>query len=289
MGAVFGKAWRAAITALAFATALVASRIVLRFLGFQAPRLPSQAPESVAIYYLLVGSLLLSAAMVFLSTGISASRLTRWVVLAAFLIVGFALSTTVETSIFSSTEGTLLMIPVLIPPCLLIAGILGLLLNSPSPVLGVGARLASFFPARSWTEWTWRSIVAIAGFPIIYFTFGVLVSPIVAGYYATGTAGLALPRPGLIIRIEFLRGVLHFISIIPLLVLWGKSKRDLVLTLAVSFFAFVFTYDIILANQLPVVLTLVHGLEVLVSSFAYSLLLVLLLFPDRIPVQNMAA
>ncbi|MFQ5891029.1 MAG: hypothetical protein ACE5JR_13455, partial [Gemmatimonadota bacterium] len=65
--------------------------------------------------------------------------------------------------------------------------------------------------------------------------------------------------------------------VLPLILFWNGSKRKLVLALALAFFVFVAAYDIVLAYQVPIVLVVIHGIEVLVDSLIYAWLLATLL------------
>jgi hypothetical protein len=278
------------IAGATFAAGLVGSRLFFSAVGLSAPRLPAQAPESIAGFYLLAGSIALSGGLTLLAKGIGASRRVRWLVLAVFLFLGFAASTTIESSIFSNATGTLLMIPILLIPCILLAGVIALPSVLPSSAKNIKERIIQFFHARSGSEWTWRILGAIMGFPLIYFVFGLAVSPIVSDYYASGVSGLALPPPALIVQVQCLRSLIHLVAVFPILILWKWNRQRLVIALASAFFVFVFAYDMVLAVQMPVILTLVHGIEVLIDSLVYTLAIVFLLMPDnRRLVQQSAA
>ena len=269
------------IAGIAFAAGLVGSRLLSHAIGLSAPRMPAQAPESIAGYYLITGSIILSGGLALPATGISASLPVRWLVLATFVFLGFAVSTTIETSIFSSAAGTMSMIPALLLPCILLAGVLAAPCLTPFPTRETEGRIVRFFRARPWPEWTWRIAAAVVSFPLIYFVFGLMASPVVSDYYASGVSGLALPAPASIVRVQFLRSILHLVSLFPLLILWRGDRRHIVVGLTLAFFVFIFAYDIVLANQIPAVLVLVHGLEVLVDSLVYAWAVVHLLMPDK--------
>ncbi len=260
-----------------FAIGLVVSRLVFQFVGVSPPRMPTQAEEAGAGYYLLAGSIALAAGMVLSSRGIRGTLPIRWLVLSTFLFIGFGVSSTIETSIYSSTGGVLWMIPVLLLPCLLLAGTEAVLLKSPLAEPTRTRGVADAFRSRTWVQWALRGLGAIAVFPLIYFIFGMIVSPVVSQYYEQGVSGLALPEPVVIVSTQFLRGALHLLAVLPVIVFWNGSKRKLVLALALAFFVFVAAYDIVLAYQVPIVLVVTHGIEVLVDSFVYAWVLATLL------------
>jgi hypothetical protein len=120
----------------------------------------------------------------------------------------------------------------------------------------------------------------LASFPLIYFGFGLLVAPVVSPYYARGDYGLALPAPALIVQVALLRSLLHLVAALPVIVLWNGSRLRLVVALAAAFFVCVFAYDIVMAIRMPVVLVVVHGVEVLADSLAYAWVLFRLFASD---------
>ena len=274
--------WRVVVCGFVFAAGLVASRLILQAIGVSPPRMPTQAPEAIAGYYLLVGSVVLAAGVTLLSRGVRGTRLVQWLVLAAFLFIGFGVSSTIETSIFSSTHGVLLMMPVLLLPCCLLAGAETALRRRPDANRLPAPSAAAFFRGRARAQWAWRFAAGIVAFPLVYFIFGIIVSPIVTEHYARGTAGLVLPEPGLILSIQLTRSMLYLLVALPVMILWSGSRRQLVVALALAFFVFVAAYDIVLAYQVPNVLLVTHAFEVLADSFVYAWLLVALLVQNTI-------
>jgi hypothetical protein len=253
---------------------LVVSRLIFNTLGVSPPRLPDQAPESIAIYYLLAGSIALTIGTVLTARGLRGTRLVRWSVLAMFVFVGFGVSSTIETSIFSSANGVILIVPILFLPCILLAGVEVCLLRPRDATQLPRTSPASFFRSRTWTQWMWRFAASVFAFPLVYFLFGLIVSPVVTKYYESGSAGLALPGAGQILSTQLVRGILHLVVTLPVMILWSTSRRQLIAALTLAFFVFVASYDIVLAYRVPSILLITHGFEVLASSFVYAWLLV---------------
>lgn len=77
--------WKIILLSIVLASSLVFSRIILYKLGFNIPRLPQQAGENTAIYYLLVGSFILASGLFFLIKGIGGSLKEK--VLISFLFI----------------------------------------------------------------------------------------------------------------------------------------------------------------------------------------------------------
>ena len=274
------SSWRIGICGLAFAGGLIASRLLLQLFGLDLARMPAQAPEETAGYYLLAGSIALAVGTVWVAQGVGSTWKKRWVVVSAFLIVGFGLSTTIETAIYGTVDRPSLLVLLFLFPCLLLAT-LEAALFAPGQDGRWDRPASEFFRSRVWPDWAWRLAAGVVLFPVVYFVFGILVSPIVTEHYAQGVAGLSLPSPGVIVRTQLLRSILHILVAIPVMVLWRGSRLQLVAALSLAFFVFVAAYDVILANEIPLVLVLTHGLEVLADSAVYSWVLVALLVPPR--------
>jgi len=264
------------VVGLVFAATVIISRLVLQPLGLGLPRAPAQAPEDVAGYYLVAGSIGLAAGTVWLVQGLEASTLRRWSVTFAFVFVGFALSTTLEAGIYSAADGVVLTVLLFLLPCLalsIVQVMISRIDKTPSPgpaALGRGSHRRDL---------AWRLGAAVLAFPVIYFVFGIIASPIVAGYYTEGVAGLVLPSTVLIVGTQIFRGVLHVAIILLVMQIWGRSRRQLVIALTASFFVFVTMYDVVLAYEMPIVLTVTHAVEVLADSFVFSWIVVVLLEP----------
>lgn len=65
-----GHLWRILASALLFAIGLITSRVVLLHAGVRPQRMPAQAPEETAVYYLLVGSVILAGGLVPIARGL---------------------------------------------------------------------------------------------------------------------------------------------------------------------------------------------------------------------------
>jgi hypothetical protein len=278
---LFDVTWKVIVCGFVFASGLVASRIVLQLAGVSAPRMPNQAPENIAGWYLLAGSIALATGVFLSFRNIRGSFLVRWLVLLTFLFTGFSVSTTIEASIFSSTIGVAQMIVVMFLPCLLLAG-LGAVMFKPRPLESSPERsFADTLRGMTKGQRTVRILLAIVAFPVTYFVFGVIVSPMVTPYYEQGIASLVLPEPEIIVYTQLIRGGIHLLAVLPLMFYWNASFRQLVISLGLAFFVFVTAYDFVLAYQVPTGLVVIHGIEVLASSFVYSFVLVSALAKGR--------
>ena len=138
-----------------------------------------------------------------------------------------------------------------------------------------------FFKSKARSEWAWKILLAIPSFPIIYLLFGIIVSPFVADYYRESSYGLALPNIGTIMTVQLVRSLLFLLTTLPIMIVWFGNKIQLMVMLGIAHFMFVFSYDIVLAYQLPMNLVLTHAIEILLDSLVYSLVIVKLLYSER--------
>ncbi len=112
--------------------------------------------------------------------------------------------------------------------------------------------------------------------PIIYFFFGMCVSPIVVPYYNAGIAGLRIPALSTILAVQLVRSVIFLAASLPFIALWKGSRRGLWLALGLAHAFTVGLYGLVGATFLPMVLRVTHSVEIAGDSFAYAGLLVLL-------------
>ncbi len=270
-------AWKSLLCAIAYSVGLVMSRIIFHSLRYVLPRMPEQADELVAGFYLLAGSVILAAGLAPLASRLKGAYRFRWAILTAFIFINFGISNPIEDSIYSSTEGTLLMIPVLLLPCILLAGILTLLFKPSKQDKTAIETVTKFFKGRTLGKWVGYFLAAIAAFPIVYFIFGIIVSPIVIEYYRQGTADLVLPDTGLILSVQILRSLLFLLASLPVLILWSGTRLQRIVLLGIAFFVLAATFEIVMAYELPAVLRITHSIEILADSMVYAWLLVKLL------------
>ena len=268
---------------LVFSIGLIASRIILYRLGLTIPRMPNQAPESVAGYYLFSGSFLISLGLFPLIQSLTGSSTVRLAIIWLFFFTCFGGGVTIESAIYSSMPAYHLMILTLFLPVLLFS-LTAALVPVSWPVLSRQlAGISRYFRSRSATEWMWRSLLAVLSFPLVYFIFGLIVSPLVTEYYKETVPGLALPGPGTILMVQLIRSILFLVVTLPVITHWGRSWKHCVLSLGLAHFVMVFAYDIVLALQMPVELIIIHGIELLFDSFIYAWIFVKLMKPADMP------
>jgi len=273
--------WRIAACSFIFAFGLIASRLILHPLGLTPPRLPQQADESIAVYYLLSGSILLSLSLLPFAQKISGAFFTRFLIIFFFFFACFGISVSLESSIYSSIEGFDLMILILLLPIVLFSFTCISLTKSQPTSESFSQKSLRFFKSNTRSEWAWKILLAFLSFPVIYLLFGIIASPLVADYYRESSYGLAIPDIGTIMSVQLVRSLLFLMVTLPIMITWFGNRVQLVVMLGIAHFMFVFSYDIVLAYQLPIKLVLTHAIEILLDSMVYAWVMVKLLYSER--------
>lgn len=271
--------WRIPLCALAYVAGAMASGALLAALGLPLPQVPEQADERMGGLLLLLASLVIAAGLAPLARRLRGSFWARWMALAALCYVCLGVTSALEGAIFTSLGG-MASVPVFsILPCLLFAAVLALLFKPASPAEVSAVTVRRFFHGRSLGQWTWRLAAAICAFPVIYWTFGLMVAPFVMEYYKQGQFALAVPNPAVILATQFARSTLFLLGAMPILVLWSGSRRHLVLALGLAFYVLVGLFGMIQSYWLAPTLQVLHNSEMLLDSLVYALALTVLLVP----------
>jgi len=260
---------------------LVVSRILLLKLNVFIPRFPQQADENTAIYYLLIGGLLLASGWYYLFKDTGGSNMERILISSVFILFGFSLGVTIESAIYSDIESYHMSTILLLLPMILYAIIITIITDAKRLPQPFYKRLISYFKTWSKKIWLKKILLAIISFPIIYFIFGIIASPFVTNYYSKLVGGLQLPDPGTIIGIQLIRSILFLAITIPIIINWTSTKTKLIISLGIAHFVMVFAYDIYLAIVMPFELVFIHGIEIAADSFIYSWVLIRLLYHKK--------
>jgi len=133
------------------------------------------------------------------------------------------------------------------------------------------------FPRRNWMAWTGRGLIAWLAWPVVYFSFGACIAPIVVPYYTNGSMPwLHLPPTSTIFVMQLVRSAIFLVASLPLIALWKGSRRGLWLGLGLAHAVTVGIYGLVAATFLPLAMRIAHGVEITCDSFVYAGLLVLL-------------
>ena len=288
--ATSGYVWRLPLCAAAYVGGAMAGGALLTALGMPLPEIPQQANEQIMAVLLFAASLALAGGLAPLARRLAGPFWMRWSMLAVLCYICLGVASPLEGAIFTSLRG-MTSIPVFsLLPCGLFAAAMALLFppaerNDPSL-----ADVRRFFQGRSAGNWAWRFAAAICAFPIIYWTFGMMVAPFVMEYYKQGQFALTVPRPGIIVLTQFARGTLFLAASLPILMTWSGSKRQLVLALGLAFYVLVGLFGMVQSYWLAPTLQVLHNTEMLVDSMVYAwALAVLLVHPGEAKADELFA
>lgn len=274
--------WKIIACAIAYPLGVVLSGIVFRLFGAALPSspVPHAAQSQHPMILMLAASLVLAAGMVLLAQGLQGSLASRAIILCVFVYVSTGLNNVIEATRFmvayaKGGASTLLAFQAL--ACVLFALALAVWIRSDREFSPFSARLADFFSRQSPASWSWRMLAAVLGFPVIYFAFGLCVSPIVVPYYRDLGFGLTIPSFATMLSTATERSALFLIATLPVLVLWQGTRRQLAIALGLAFTVLVGWFPLLQASFLPTTLRIAHSLEICADSFVYAILLVALL------------
>ena len=278
-----GYVWRLPLCAFAYMAGTMASGSLVSALGMKLPAIPEQADEETIGLYLLIGSFVLAIGVGPLARAIRAKYLVRCLILAGLTYVCLGLNTPIETAIFTNISGMQTMVVFSILPCLMFACVTALLFKPTGKGESFGLHVSRFFSGRSSGEWAWRFVAAVCAFPVVYWTFGMMVAPWVLEYYKQGQFGLTLPSTGVIVLVQLLRSSLFFLAALPILIVWSGSRRQLTVRLGFAFFVLVGLFGMIQAYWLAPILQVLHNIEILADSVVYAGALALLFVRKETP------
>ena len=263
---------RVVLTAVAYVVSMVLAGMLSGLLHLPAMKaIPGTSTQQVFLSMVLSLPILI-VGMLPLALGLKGSGLQRWFAVAALLYVTLGLNTIIEAKIFTGLlDGNPFFASLFwILPAALTAFALTYRFGKTEPTT---SHLGEF----GVPGWTWRILVAWLAWPVIYFFFGMCVSPFVVPYYqAGGVLGLRIPGFDVIIRTQLLRSAIFLAASFPVILLWTKSRGRLILALGLAHAVTVGIFQLAQAPFFPMVMRVAHSLEITGDSFAYAALLGLL-------------
>jgi len=138
---------------------------------------------------------------------------------------------------------------------------------------------------NSWKLSDWSLLILAAlSWPIIYFIFGSLVSPIVTPYYRDPYSPyyLTLPDLGTVLMLQTIRGLIYFASLIPLISSLRLNPRSMFMVLTGFMYIGGGLAIFVTVETFPLTLRIVHGSEILADSLVYSATLSYVIYSRRV-------
>ncbi len=268
--------WKLVVSGLVFALAGMMVAAILTVAGIHPPAMPPEVSAGRSEALALALSLLLAAGVAPLAAGLSGKFRARWLALALLAIINLGVSPVIEAEIFMTMlakGGAAFLILMNAGAAVAFAAVLARLFR-PS------ANAAVPMPRLAAGEWAWRVALVVLAYPVIYYTFGLMVSPFVVPAYRAGVAGLVLPRVSVVVPVEIGRSALFLLGSLPVIWLWAGSRRGLILALGWAGAVTNGLYALLQATWFPLVLRVAHSLEISADSFVYALVIVMLLRPQ---------
>ncbi len=267
----FSNLWKLLLCALSFFVGLALSGILLPQLGFTPPEIPAGTDAGTITFWFLLGSMVLAAALVPISQRFSASRLARWLYLTLFVWVFSVIGMVLESFFFMKTgavsslkNGLFTMLNFLLPTLFMS----GMVVNLYLPVSG--RKLSLNFAPKNLISWLWRILTALSAYPLIYFSFGLIVQPLIGNYYATSQYELTVPTWRQMIPLQLLRSLLFLLVSLPIIGFWNGSRRVLWLSFGFAIFVCTGFMAVLTAYWFPWQMRLFHGMELLADGMLYS-------------------
>ena len=159
-------------------------------------------------------------------------------------------------------------------PALFAAAAIALLWR-PAPSSAPGRlSLAEYLSGRPLGQWAWRFALAWLCFPPIYYLAGRGAAFFTLSYYQNPSLNLGLTLNFTLeslMAMQVLRGALFLLAVLPIIVVWRKSRTALWLQMGLVIFIQIAIQTTLQAYWLPfIAVRIPHGLELLVDSFAQA-------------------
>ncbi len=254
--------------------------LVLQFLFmFLQPTTPVSDPI-LGIILRTAAGMIIAFTLGYVSTKYSFSFVTRYVLLFILFLGVFYLLNAVEYIFFSTVPLSQIFIGSLyqILDILLITAVITMLFPPEEITDSFVETMKNFFSGQTKTWWTFRVFVAGIAWLVIYFSFGLIVSPIVVPYYLDPSNGLNLIIAPfeVLIPLQIIRGIIYCLLLIPVMVMTKSEKWRLVLYLAGVFIGLGTLAPMVTNQTWPLVLTITHTLELIADGLVFSFVLVIL-------------
>lgn len=148
----------------------------------------------------------------------------------------------------------------------------------PRPRESVAANLKSTFARASMPSWIGRIILAGPMYFVIYFAFGMMVSPFITQYYNDPSLGLKIPSFSVMIPVELIRGIIFGLVLLPLLASMRFGRLNTFISISMMLFIPGALLPLI-QSPLPAQILPFHIVEILGDSLVFTLGLMWLFNP----------
>ncbi len=173
------------------------------------------------------------------------------------------------TSIFTSFTDFIIGMSIALGISLIEGAFIAFLITNEAEE-SLSVSLKGYLSSRSHGSWIMRIAAGSVVYFPIYFFFGMLIFPFVAVYYSDPSLGLKVPGFEVIIPLEFFRGFLYVIVLLPIIVSLKENRRTRFIALSLMLFIPGAFIPLIQQSTLPPEIVPFHLLEILADSLVYG-------------------
>jgi hypothetical protein len=257
---------------------LIAGVTVTPLLGFKTPPVPPGVDPALILPLGILVGVPVAIALGELSRRLQQPFLPRVLTTFTFHYLVYGLLQVLEQVLFTTTVSLGYGAVSSLFPAAALSLVVGVLWRPEATDRTLRQAGPRFFSARRPADWVWRLIVAWLIYLPIYRGVGLLTSPIVKPLYEAQAFGLVLPEAGAMVDMQYLRGALYLFAVLPIIVLWGGSRRALWLWTGLAIFIQIAATPILLAYWFPLSFRLIHAFELAIDSFAQAYIYARLLY-----------
>ncbi len=275
--------WKLPVCGIAFFMGLALGGMLLSMAGFQSPTNPAGSDANMIAIWFLFGSVILAFVLSFVARNLQANLLSRWAILAELIWIFGIVGMVIESFFFMTTgavasfKDSLYTILSFLLPVLFFSLMLAILFRPVKPFKSGKYYLRNYITATKSSNFGWRLLLALISYPLVYFTFGLIVQPFIQEFYLSGQFELSIPTWSQLIPLQLVRSAIFLLCSLPVIVWWKGSQRGLRLSLGFSIFVLTAFMAVITAYWFPWQMRLYHGLELFADGLIYAAIMVTLL------------
>ncbi len=278
------------LCSILFSVGFIVGGMIVGASGLQQPVLPEGMDASSAMLYFVLESPLMVLILALIARHLSGGIWSRALMLSSLSWVANSLNNQIEAAAFAGMgSGFAFTVLTFLFPALLVGIGVAWLFPPVGQKESLANSIQAFFSRYPFSGMAWRMVLGSILFMPIYYFFGLLVIPFTRAYYDQNLYGLEIPSLDKLLFILFIRSVLFFIAVLPILAAWRGSRWNLAWQLGLALFYLVGFQSLSIANWMPWALRLPHMIEILLDEFVYAGLIVWLLAPIKRGDENLIA
>jgi len=253
-----------------FSAGLVIGGMVVGSLGLQQPSMPEGMDAQSTMLLMLLESPLLALVLALLARHLAGGFRARALMLFFLAWISNSVNNQIEASVFAGmAQGFLFTTLTLLMPAFFM-GMAVAWLFPPAGKRTFADAARSFFGRHELSGWIWRLALGTVVFMPVYYAFGLIVIPFTRSYYEQGLYQLEIPALDKLLFVLFIRSLLFFLAVLPLLIAWQGSRWSLAWRLGLALFYLVGFQSLLIANWMPWALRLPHMIEILLDELVYA-------------------